>query len=54
MDNGYIPCRKVGFIAEAQMPLTDHVSVVTQLLEILRHQGKLCGQAIWLLRHQGS
>ena len=49
-----IPCRKVGFIAETKVPFADHVSVVTQLLEILWHQGKLCGQAIWLLRHQGS
>ena len=48
-----IPCRKIGFIAEAQMPLADHVSVVTKPLEILRHQFELCGQAIWLLRHQG-
>ena len=45
-----IPCRKIRFIAEAQMPLADHVSVITQPLEILRHQSEVCEQTPRLLR----
>ena len=50
----YGPCWKVGLVAEPKMPFADHVSVVSKPLEILRHQGELCGQAIRLLRHEGS
>ena len=36
------PCGKVGFIAESEMPLADHVGVIAELLEVFWHQGEVC------------
>ena len=46
----YRPCWKIRLVTEPKMPLADHVSVVTEPLEILWHQGEVSKQTPWLLR----
>ena len=44
------PCWQVGLITEAQVPLANHVSVITKTLEMLWQQSEVGVETPWLLR----